>query len=478
MKTLIRGGDVVVWDAGGHSIVRGGDLVLDGDRVAHAGARYEGPYDALVDAAGRLVSPGFVNLHCEVDMSHMPLWMDVPRPNLYAIRSDAWLDDRSESYIFTPDDVRWSARLSLGMALRCGSTTVCGINTMVFKRYGDLEWEPDIFADVADELGLRAYFSHHYRDGVVVDAGGKHAVKWNEKAGRMHLERSVKFVERLRKRPNGRVRGLLFPYTLDTASPGLLRATKEAAASLGVGARMHFAQSEFEVEDVRRRTGMGPVQHLADIGYLGPEMILTHAVHIAADGDGDLEILAKSGTNVAHCPVVMRRRGGHLKSFSRYRRAGINVALGTDCFPQDMIEEMRWASVGSKLADRHAASGLVREVYEAATVNGAKALGRDDIGRLCPGAKADVTIVDMRRLHIGPYDDPLKSLVHYAVQKDVEHVYVDGRRVVESGRVVGLDEPAVLREGERLNAKMMEVLSQWTGKSVEALFPSSFPTLA
>ena len=474
MRTLIRGGDIVGW-SGGHYLIGGGDLVLEDDRVAFAGRGYDGPADTVIDATGRLVSPGFVNLHCQIDISHGPFWYDAERPNLYAMRPEEWLRDPDEAPLFTPDELRAGARLSLGTALRCGATTVVGINTMVFRRWDDAPWEPGIFADVADELGVRAYLSHHYRAGVV--AGVAPHIVWNHAAGRRGLERAVACIMGLRARSTDRVAGLLFPYTLDTNSEELLRATRAAASATGTRIRIHFAQSRFEVEQVRAAHGTDPVSFLDRIGFLGPDVILTHALHIAEDGDRDLEILAARGVHVAHCPVVMRRSGRLLRSFSRYRQAGINIGLGTDTFPQDIIEEMRWAALGSKLADRDPASGLAASVYEAATIGGARALGRDDLGRLVPGAKADVTIIDLRGLHLGPPDDPIRALVQYATQRDVEHVFVDGVQVVRDGRVLGLDERAVLAAMERVNAKMASLFARWSGSSEEALFRPSFPTV-
>jgi 5-methylthioadenosine/S-adenosylhomocysteine deaminase len=472
MRTHIRGGDVVAW-ANGHHVIRGGDLVLDGDRVAFAGRGYAGAADRVLDVPGRLISPGFVNLHCQVDISHGPLWYDADRVNLYAIRPESWLRDPADTPVFEPDEVRTGARLGLGTALRCGATTVVGINTMVFKRWDDAPWEPDIFAAVADELGVRAYLSHHFRDGVV--AGAAPHIAWNPEAGRRGLERALAFVDRVRRRPNDRVGALLFPYTLDTNSEAMLRQVRETASAHHLRIRMHFAQSRFELEQVRAATGTDPVTFLERIGFLGPDVILTHALYIAENGDRDLDVLAAHGVSVAHCPVVMRRSGRLLRSFSRYRRAGINIGLGTDTFPQDIIEEMRWTSIGAKLADRHPASGLAGEVYHAATVGGARALGRDDLGRLAPGAKADVTIIDLRHIMIGPADDPIRSLVHYATQRDVEHVFVDGTQVVEGGKVLGLDEEATLVEMERVTGKMSNQLIQWSGEPAPALFRPSLP---
>jgi cytosine/adenosine deaminase-related metal-dependent hydrolase len=472
MRTRIRGGDVVAW-ANGHYVIRGGDVVLDGDRVAFVGRGYDGPADRVLDVPGRLVSPGFVNLHCQIDISHGLLWHDAGRPNLYAIRPEAWLHDPTETPVFTHDEMRAGARLGLGTALRCGSTTVVGINTMVFKRWDDAPGDADLFAEVADELGVRVYLSHHFREGVV--AGPEPHIVWNSAAGRRGLDRALAFAERLRRRRNGRVQALLFPYTLDTNTETMLRLVREAATAHGLRIRMHFAQSRFEIEQVRKATGVGPVEFLERIGFLGSDVILTHAMHIAEESDRDLDVLASHGVSVAHCPVVMRGSGRVLRSFSRYRRAGLNVGLGTDTFPQDMLEEMRWAAIASKLADRHAASGLAAEVYDAATVGGARALGRDDLGRLSPGAKADVTIVDLRDVMIGPADDPIRSLVHYATARDVEHVFVDGVQVVEDRQVRGLDAKTVLATMERVTAKMAAQFAQWSDVAPEALFRPSYP---
>jgi cytosine/adenosine deaminase-related metal-dependent hydrolase len=472
MRTLIRAGDVVGWNRD-HYIIRGGDLVLEDDRVAFVGRGYTGPADRVLDVPGRLVSPGFVNLHCQVDSSHGPLWYDTDTPHLYAIRPSSWLHDPNETPVFTPEEVRAGARLGMGTALRCGATTVVGINTMVFKRWDDAPWEPDLFAEVADDLGVRAYLSHHFRDGVV--AGPTPHVVWNRVAGRRGLQRALAFVERLRARASGRIQGLLFPYTLDTVSEALLSEVREAATATGVRIKMHFAQSRFELEHVQTATGADPVSFLERIGFLGPDVILTHALHIAEESDRDLDVLAAHGVHIAHCPVVIRRSGRLLRSFSRYRRAGINIGLGTDTFPQDMLEEMRWAALGSKLADGHAASGLAAEVYAAATVGGADALGREDLGRLTVGAKADVTIVDLRHLLIGPADDPIRMLVHYATAQDVEHVFVDGVQVVEHGRVRGLDEAAVLEAAGRIANKMMAQFAAWAEQPQSTLFQWAFP---
>jgi cytosine/adenosine deaminase-related metal-dependent hydrolase len=248
---------------------------------------------------------------------------------------------------------------------------------------------------------------------------------------------------------------------------------------------MHTSQSLFEFHDCLRRYNKTPVQFLDSIGFMDPNTILTHLIYTTLHpasgyppGDtSDLQLVADCGAHVAHCSMVYARRGKTLGSFSRYREVGINVPLGTDTFPQDMIEEMRWAALACKWIDRNANRGTAREVFNAATIDGARALGRDDIGRLVPGAKADITIVNLSRLHIGPVDDPIKSLVYAASGTDVDTVLVDGKVVVEGRRVPGIDEAELRRKAADAHLWQKERFARMHpgGMSSDDLFPKSYP---
>jgi cytosine/adenosine deaminase-related metal-dependent hydrolase len=280
---------------------------------------------------------------------------------------------------------------------------------------------------------------------------------------------------------------MVFPYQLDACTPELLAEAKQTACDLGVPVHLHAAQSLSEFHDCLHRHGKTPVQLLDSVGFLDERTILTHllytSLHEASGsprGDAsDLHIVASSGATVAHCPVVYARRNRILASFDRYRDQGINVGLGTDTFPQDMIEEMRWAALGCKWIDRDANRGTARNVFNAATLGGAQALGRSDIGRLAPGAKADIIIVDLHNLHTGPVDDPIKTLVYAAAGGDVETVIVDGRTVLVGGKAPGIDEAALLRSVRAAHrAQRSQLAAQSSGgKSPHLLFPSSYGVL-
>jgi cytosine/adenosine deaminase-related metal-dependent hydrolase len=277
----------------------------------------------------------------------------------------------------------------------------------------------------------------------------------------------------------------MFPYTLDASTPALLQGAKEAADALGTHMRTHYAQSLSEVRDIMARYGQTPVDYLESLGVLDRNLILTHALYIAGNGpyedpeDRDLKRLAAHGVTVCHCPGVYLRRGVTLNSFSRYRRAGVNMALGTDMFPQDIITEMKWASLATKFVEHSSLSGTAAEAYEAATLGGAHALGRDDLGRLAPGAKADIVTIELDYLHIGPVVDPIKSLVRHATSRDIRHVIIDGRTVVDRGRLVGVDEEAIRTAAQAPYDRLRDQFSRWDRghRPAGALFPPALPVI-
>ena len=472
----IRGGTVVAFDAarGGHTLLDGGEVVFRGDRILHVGGPFDGPVDEEVDARSHLVMPGLVDAHALMDIGiHLLLW-DRVRDAGYRPRSFVEGDEPA----FTPDQVRTGAEAMLSHLLRSGVTTFAGVNAMVFKRWHDEPWEPPLYAEVADRLGLRAYLSHHFRDDVPIVDDAETDL-WDERRGYEGLEHGVAFVERCRRGDFGpRTHGLLFPYTQDTVSTGLLQATRSAADALGVGFRMHFAQSLREVEVTLERHGRTPVERLADLGVLGPDVMLTHCLYGRGHAGGpwlsddELRILADTGTNVGHTPWIYLFGGRLLHAFGRYRRAGVNVALGTDTYPGDMIQEMRIAALMGKVAAHAdgadtaeaALAATAADAFDAATLGGARFLGREDLGRLAPGAKADVVLVRTDTATFAPTLDPIRSLVYYASLRDVDTVYVDGRKVLEDGRVPGVDERELNARMGALLHDVTDVLERWDAR--------------
>ncbi len=483
MSVKILGGYVVAFDGRQHEILDGGCVVYEGSTITFVGFPSDPACPAAertVRAPGQLISPGLINLHCIGNIDLQPLRIDVGPIGFP--KSKAWFE--SDAMIWDEDDYRTSARFAVAAMLRHGATTFCNVTTMASKRYDDPESEPRLLAEAAQQLGARAYLAHNFQDHSRYDDGGSTEVVYNHEAGRLGLERALRLIDELRGLSDARIGGFLFPYTSESCSDDLFKAASDAARDLGVPVRSHFAQYPFETQRSLAERGMSPVERLAEIGVLGPELTLTHAIYLRGHpeiGHGrledDLALLADSGTNVGHTPVVFSRRGVFLRSFQRYLDAGVNLALGTDTVPPDLVAEMRMATTMSKVADDDPTSGSAASVFNAATLGGATALGRDDLGRLARGARADITIFDLRGLHIGVVDDPIRALVHYANGVDTRTVVVDGRTVVEGGRVIGLSEVELQHDAQQAWQRYKQGLMARDpeGRSDQELYPSAFP---
>jgi cytosine/adenosine deaminase-related metal-dependent hydrolase len=186
------------------------------------------------------------------------------------------------------------------------------------------------------------------------------------------------------------------------------------------------------------------------------------------------------GVTVSHCPVNISRRGRSLDSWPRYRAAGVNMALGTDTYPRDLIMQMRIASYAGKVVTHDLFAASAAEVFTAATLGGARALGRDDLGRLAPGAKADLLVIDLSgrdTLRFGPVRDPIKSLVECGIGDDVETVIVDGVARMSERRIPGVDLAAIRREAQAAGEDVWARLPEWDalGRTAEQMSPWSYP---
>jgi cytosine/adenosine deaminase-related metal-dependent hydrolase len=156
----------------------------------------------------------------------------------------------------------------------------------------------------------------------------------------------------------------------------------------------------------------------------------------------------------------------------------VKVGLGTDTYPLDIIAEMRYASLISRLVDKNASGARPADIFNAATIAGADALGRPDLGRLTGGAKADVVVINLRTARYGPARDPINALVEYGSGADVETVIVDGEVVVENGRSTRIDENEVFAQAEQGAKRAWDnwPARDWNGRSVEQIVPPAFPT--
>ncbi len=472
-------------------LLQNGCVVYEGDTILFVGFADDPQCpqaDQIIRTDGKLVSPGLINLHCIANIDLQPLRIDVAKTGFP--RDKGWLEHATP--IWSDEEFHVSARLSVASLLRSGNTTFCNVTTSATKSYEDPIIEPFALAEASEILGARAYLAHNFQDhsryNSIEDGQEQTHYVFDKQAGERGLTHALELVTALRERGkdnNQLVQGFLFPYTTQSCSDELLQAASQAARSEGLLVRSHFAQNSRELADNLNERQQSPAERLASLGVLGSELTLTHAIYMrghasvpdSGDVQEDLELLANSGTHVAHCPVVFSRRGQVLKSFQTYIDAGINLALGTDTSPPDLLGEMRMATTLSKVVDGDAMSATAASVYNAATLGGAKALGRNDLGKLEAGAKADISVFDLHALHLGVIDDPIKALVHYASSGDTDRVIVDGRTVVEDKQVVGIAEDEILAQAQAAWQVYRQGLAARDplGRDADTMYPFSFP---
>lgn len=483
ITTKLTGDFVIGYDGTDHVIYPNGEVVYEGNTILFVGHGYDRPVDQTIDAGQAIISPGLIDLDALADIDHAILDTWNP-PHL-----DAGLQ-WSERYfrhhrhdVFTVEEEIFKRRYALTQLILNGITTAMPIAAETYKGWCESYDEFAAVVDVAGELGLRMYLGPSYRSGVnVVRNDGSRTVLWEEALGEQGLDDAIRFVQDFDGAHNGLIRGCLLPCRIETVTPDLLRRTQQAAAELGCHVRLHALQSLVELRLLREWYNQTPLQLLQELKMLGPRMLIPHGIYIGGHPDtgepyrGELELLADTGTSIIHCPLTSVRYAHALDSFDRYRAAGVNIALGTDSFPPDLIRGMDYGSNVTKLVTGDKSAGGAADYFRAATLGGAQALGRDDLGRLAPGAKADIIIIDLSKLRTGPIDDPIRTLLMNSGGADVRTVIIDGRMVMQDGEIRGVDAAQMKAVGQRYFAKYKAAYSERDvqQRAVEELFPPSF----
>jgi cytosine/adenosine deaminase-related metal-dependent hydrolase len=477
MKTLIAGGWVVGFDGTEHEVIPDGVVVYDGSRVEFVGREYRQPVDKKIDARGCLVSPGFIDTHFHSGINASDYILnDSTKTDFFASNYLAHGGPtRAGAHAAHLKDVDIGQRFSIIHVLKSGVTTTFDI--------GGAGGDPAHYVDMIDQVGIRCIAGPSYKNvSFFHDGQGRLEYDWNDERGSKGLLNAVAFAKKYHGACGGRMTAMLFPGHVDSCTPALLKDTKKAAAEVGVKIQIHATINLFEFHTVMQRERSTPIELLGKIGFLDPQVSLSHCIFISGHswlaypyGD-DLKIIADSGASVAYSPLKYLKLGIVMESFDKYRQAGINMGIGTDTFPKDILSDMRYAAIASRVAEKSFLAGHPRDVFNAITLGGAKMLGRDDLGRLRPGAKADITIVNLRDIAFGAVRDPIRSLMETAVSRDVRTVIVDGETLVDNGKYLRLDEDKLLEKVQAKGEQVWDSVASWhwTGKPIDEVVPPSF----
>ncbi len=437
---LLRGGMVVPMTARG-TVLSADVLLSDGTITAVGGPIAPPPGATVLDVSGCLVLPGFVQAHVHVVQS-------LARHRAEGLDLLPWLAERIWPYeaALTTEEIAAAARLGIAELL-CGGTTAV-------MDMGTTHDQDTVFAAAAD-LGIRF-------------ASGKCHMDSGDSVPRRLLEdcdASLAAAEALGGRwhgaADGRLRYAVAPRFVLSCSPELLAGAVALARRHGWQLHTHASENPRETQLVRDLTGRGNVAALADVGLSGADTVLAHAVHL---DDEEFAVLARSRTGVAHCPGANLKLASGIADLPRLLREGVRVGLGADGPPCNnrlsIFHEMSLAGTLHNLRGGAAAVDAWT-VLELATWRGAEAIGLGGrVGRLAPGYCADVTVLGIESWAMEPAGDPAAMIVHGAADRDVRHVFVDGRMVVHDGELATAD-GADIRRAARAAAASLERRLGW-----------------
>ena len=440
MEFIIKGGTVLTIGPGGR--IRDGAVVIEDDRIVDVGKARElgskyGRYEA-VDARGCVIMPGLVNAHQHISMSLLRGYAD-----------DHPLKEWLEKYIW-PLEAKMTGRdMYVGSLLTCAESLLGGVTTVNTMYHYQPDWNE---AKAIADIGMR---------GVV----GHVCFSWRKEEDRRALEALFRDWH---GKADGRLRASVDPHAPYTVDPDYLVELRaltdrynERYGHLGrVVMHIHVAETPDEPDKIREAFGRevkeGVFAYLNELGVLGPDVVAAHCVALT---DRDIAIMAEKGVKAVYNPVSNMKLASGISPVVRLLRAKVTVALGTDGPSSnntaDMFETMKFASLLQKVASGDPTALPARQVLEMATIRGAEALSwSDEIGSIEPGKKADIIVVDLKKPHLTPLYDEESHLVYAARSSDVKTVFVNGRPVVENGRLTTMS----LEEIMEMAAKAREDL--------------------
>ena len=423
---IVKNGWVLTLDNGGHTYPEG-FIAVKGDRIAAVGPAVgaaEWRAEREIDARGGLVMPGLVNAHTHAAMTcFRGLADDLPLMT--------WLND----HIF-PAEARLKAEhVHLGTLLACAEMLLSGTTC-----FCDMYLFEDAVAEAAHAAGMRAVVGEVLYDFPSPNYGP--------------IEEGFRYTEMLitKWRRDPLITVAVEPHSPYLCAPDLLRRAAELAGRNGIPLVIHVSETASEVKTIRERYGRSPVQHLADLGVLGPNLLACHCVAL---DQADMDLLGAGDVKVVHNPESNMKLASGIAPVPELLARGICVALGTDgCASNndlDMLSEMDTAAKLHKVATLDPTAVKAEAVLRMATIDGARALGLGDrIGSLEVGKQADLIVLDIRQPHLTPFYHPASHLVYAARGGDVTTTIVAGRVLMDDRRLTAMDVDAVMDRVARL----------------------------
>ncbi|MDO9545787.1 MAG: amidohydrolase [Pelolinea sp.] len=460
---LIKNGTVITMDASRNEIEQC-DLAIHKGKIVEIKPNISIESDKVLDASGCVVCPGLINGHSHVYQSLIE-----------GLGYDMHFNPWNWRFLFpvvskiTPKDAQASASLAALEMIKNGVTTISDH----WYLHTDME---NIYkvAEIFDQSGMRAQMVFGFLDetfaGVKSDSDEMTMVKSED----LLIDEARKFYGTWHGKKRTTV--ALGPGSTEDINESLMLKVVALSKELDVNLSTHVA-GWIEINSYTiRHFGERDLEHFHSLGLTGPKGVMFHAVWLS---DREIEIMARTGTKVVHCPIANAYLGYGISPVSHFLSRGISVGLGTDgaaSYTYDMLEVARTAGMLQKASKLDAEAVTAEELMEMLTINGAKVLGIDDqVGSLEVGKMADVIVVDYKKPHLLPVGRWLPKLIYSARGSDVIHTVVEGKVLMESGKVLSMDEKKIIEDSLTVREDLITRAGQETRDLLSMPWPKNGP---
>jgi len=424
---IVRGGTIVTMNSKA-DIIQNGSVVIENDRIIDIGNKIDidrkYSSEETIDAEDMVILPGLVNAHVHSVQSLFR-----------GIADDVSLFDYLDRFILpledsmNKEDVYISALLGYSEMIKSGITTCADLQSV---------HHVDEAMKAAQETGIRAKVAKTLMDSGNFPDG---LIESPDQA----IKDSIRILQLWHGRENGRIQFAFAPRFIHSCSLELMKEVRRLADKYRVSIYTHAAENKSEAEEIKRKYNKTTIELLREAGLTGSDVLLAHCIWLS---EKEFEILKQTDSNVVHCPSCNMKLASGICNVNRMTKDGITVALGTDGAPcnniSDMFREVRLASLLGKVSSLNPKVLPAKVVLKMATIQGAKALGlHNEIGSIEKGKKADLILINFRKLHFTPVYDVVSHLVYCCQSSDVDTVLIDGKVVMKNRKLKFIDEESL-----------------------------------
>lgn len=382
-------------------------------------------YDEIIDGKNMLALPGLVNTHTHVAMTLFRSYAD-DMALMDWLQNKIWpveehLDD---------DIVYWGSMLAFAEMIRGGTTSFC-----------DMYMFMNSCGEAADKAGMRGNLARGLA-GVSPNAA-------------VALQENIELFEKWDGAGDGRFKVMLGPHAPYTCPPEYIKKVRDISEKYDIPIHIHLSETKTEVNNCLAEYGLTPIALMDSLGLFERPTLAAHCVHVT---DKDIEIMSKKDIRVAHNPGSNLKLASGIAPITKMRGAGITVGLGTDGASSnnklDMFAEMRLAALIHKASNYDPFAVTAKEAIEMGTVEGARCLGYDNLGKLEAGYLADIILVNRRGFHWQPQFDSISLAVYAGNSMDVDTVMINGKLIMKSKELLTIDTEKVFAEVSRVTKRL------------------------